>query len=309
MLGLRLAIAAIALMGVMTAGVGALALIGYETSAAPATVVFQADGNDPYWQNMIAGAQAAAADKQVELMILQDCRLPEAGTAVLSVVGGEVRATCGLSSGGSDFDFHVGMANYKAGSQCASLARELASYGGKVVAIVDDASTELAAVRLQGFRDALNRISPVTGNYSVAALKLVVEKVDDAHAASADDQLAAIASRHSDAVLVLDFTGGSALAMKRHFRDGDGGPLLITFDQSDEALNLVETGDVAAIIAHDSFQCGYLAVERLIMFHRGNAMSRPSRGKGILFLPPIVVRPGDVAEFRASLKLHSASGS
>lgn len=305
MLGLRLAIGAIALMAVMTAGAGVLALIGYENSEELTAIVLQTDGCDPYWQALVAGAQAAADDHGAELTVLQRCPLQHPHTGLLSIVGGQLRATCGASPGGDDCNIHVGLANYRAGKACADLAREILPRGGNVVALISDAKSESSRVKLEGFRDVIEQVIS-RANPKHPAIDLTVEKIAATSGDVVGDQLAEIAARHPAANLVIDFTGGSARVLQRSFR-GDKGPQLITFDQSDEALDLIETGDVAAAIAHDPFQCGYVAVDRLISIHQGNPLTRPSQGKGFVFLTPRIVRPGDVAEFRASLKPDAAS--
>ena len=84
-------------------------------------------------------------------------------------------------------------------------------------------------------------------------------------------------------------------------------PQLVTFDQSDAALELVELGKIAAVVAHDPHLCGYLAVDRLAYFHAAGALARPAEGKGHIYVPTTIVRPGEVAEFRASLKQAATS--
>lgn len=307
MLGLRLMFGAIGLMGVMTAAAGALALVSSQAAANAPAVVLQVDGVGSYWQAMIGGAQDAADRNGSKLMVIQGCQLTHPETAILSIVGGQLRATCGMDSEQGSVDLHVGMANYSAGKECAKLAHELLPAGGKIITIVDGGSTAPSAVRLQGFRDQLKTLQFSDEQGNAQAVDVIAEKIKLVKGQSADDQLKSIAARHGDAALVFDFTGGPAVGLKLAYAEGDAAPQLVSFDQSDAALNMVDKGELSAVVAHDSYKCGYLAFERLVDLQRGSALARPSQGKGFILLPPTIVRAGEVADYRATLQPSAAN--
>lgn len=300
MLGLRLALCAIAIMGMMTAGVGVVAVIDAQSAAEPVSVVLQVDGSNGYWKALIAGAKAAAAEHRADLVVLPGRQRLHPGEALLSIEGGKVRATCGIAPLTGDAHFHVGLADYSAGRSCAALALGMSPPGSRFLLLINNAARDSSMARLQGFQDAIQQLELTE---RTAAPEVIVETVDAA-ADAREEQLKAIATRHQSAAVVIDFSRNSASDLSNSFprRRGEA-PRLVTFDQGDDALKLVETGDVAAIVAHDSFQCGYLALQRLLDAHRSHSLSRPSAGKGYIYVRPTIVRAGNVAEFRAGQKL------
>ena len=309
MLGLRLMLGAIGLMGVMTAAAGALALVSSRAAAKAPAVVLQVDGVGSYWQALIGGAQDAADRIGSKLTVIQGCQLTHPETAALSIVGGQLRATCGMDSEQGSVELHVGMANYSAGKECAKLAHELLPAGGKIVTIVDGDSTSPSAVRLQGFRDHWKKLKFRDGRGNFLAVDFITEKIEPLNGQSTEDQMKLIVARHGDAALAFDFTGNPADHLKRAYAEGEATPQLVSFDQSDAALKLVDTGELSAVVALDAYKCGYLAFERLVDLQSGSILAHPSQGKGFILLPPTIVRAGEVADYRATLPPSAADGA
>jgi ABC-type sugar transport system substrate-binding protein len=300
MLGLRLALGAIALMAVLTASMGGLAVMDFDGSEETPTLELTLGGNGAYWDAVANGARAAAAQRGVQLSVLE--RLEPAGHATLAIVGAGETASCGGEAMLSPHMLHVGMANYAAGRICAHYAAKHTAAGSKIIALIDAAPNSASEPRLQGFRDTL-RYYEGEGESRRQWQFEAIPIAGDAEQEDAD--LAAIAAQHADAALVIDFTDGSAEALQESFKSGLSRlqPRLVTFNQSEASLAAIETGDLAAVVTHDPYHCGYQAVDRLVTFHGSDLLGRPAAGKGCIHVPAQLVERGSLAEFRSSLKI------
>ena len=302
MLGLRLALGAIALMAVMTASVGGLALFDFDSRHASAALELSLGGAGESWDALASGAQAAANRCGATLTVKSAA---EPAAATLAVVGAAETASCGSEAIMSPHTLHVGIANYSAGRICAQYVGRHAAAGSSIVVLMERSPRSPAAARLQGFRDTLRYFKSADATQSPWHVEVIA--VPDA-ACDPDAAWAALASEHADAAIVFDFTGQAAERLQHCFCDvsRDRRPRLVSFDQSEASLAAIETGELAAIIAHNPYQCGYQAVDRLIMYHRSGALGRPAAGRGCINVPVQLVERGTLAEFRSELKQAAA---
>lgn len=281
MLGLRLALGAIALMAVLTASIGGLAVVDFAGNDETHNLALTLGGDGSYWDAVASGARAAAD-----------------GCATLAIVGGDESASCCGGESQSPHLFHVGIANYSAGRLCAHYAAKHVAAGGKIVALIDNSDDSPSQPRLQGFSDTL-RYYEGNGQSQRQWRVEVIPIVDD---------LSNAVAQHADAALVIDFTGGSAAALLECFPGvaADQRLRLVSFDSSEASLAAIETGELAAVVTHDPYQCGYQAVDRLVTYHRSDLIARPSRGKGSILVPAQVVERGTLAEYRSRLKMDGS---
>ena len=84
MLGLRLALGAIALMAVLTASVGGLAVMDFHGSEAATQIELRLGGVGDYWDALANGAREAAAQRGVELTVSDE--IQPAGFATLTIL-------------------------------------------------------------------------------------------------------------------------------------------------------------------------------------------------------------------------------
>ncbi|BBO32325.1 substrate-binding domain-containing protein [Lacipirellula parvula] len=307
MIGLRLALGAIAVMAVMTAGMGGLAVLDYQASATQSSMTLLAGGNSAYWHVLAAGARAAAEEQGIELTIAWPPAYEDrCGSLALAGTSGYT-ASCGYDPTDIPAIFHIGEASFGAGRRCAEHVTSLLKAGeGVLIVIDDDCHAEEPIERLQGFQHALKCPRSASGDFAGTQREVIVKRIAASSEQSAAQQISAAISEHSPHV-VVDLRLGNAMELAAAVAELADPPTLVTFDQSDAALELVELGKVAAIIAHDPRLCGYLAVDRLAYFHSAGRLALPAKGKGHLYVPPVVVRPGEVAEFRARLKQSEAA--
>jgi ABC-type sugar transport system substrate-binding protein len=102
---------------------------------------------------------------------------------------------------------------------------------------------------------------------------------------------------------VVDLTSGRASELAQAAAESFPGQQLkvISLDDSDESLQLVEKGTIHAVIGQDAFACGYHAIYRISLICRSSTMELPARGSGSDGVPPVCIRADNVAEFRAPL--------
>ena len=296
MLGLRLALGAIALMAVLTASIGGLAVVDFAGNEETPQLVLTLGGDGSYWDAVASGARVAAAQRGVQLSVSE--RSGADGCATLAIVGGDESASCCGEETNSPHLFPVGIANYSAGRFCAHYAAKHVAAGGKIVALIDDSDDSPSQPRLQGLRDTLRYYDGEGQSQEKWGVE-VVPVVNDVSNAIA---------QHADAALVIDFTDGSAAALQECFPEesADKRPRLVSFDSSEASWAAIETGQLAAVVTHDPYQCGYQAVDRLTMYHRSDLIARPARGKGSVLVPAQLVERGTLAEYRSRLKIDSS---
>ena len=298
MLGLRLAFGAIALMAVLTASMGGLAIVDFEGSNEKPTLELTLGGEGAYWEAIANGARDAADKCQAALVIHEGVN--EECQATLAILGSSESASCGGDRVPSAHLFHVGIANYAAGRVCAHYAAQHSKGGNTIVAVVDDPSRSTVRAQLQGFRDTLRYYEDERGNQPNRNI-VVVAMAGDA---------TAVATSHPHTTVVIDFNGGSAAALQKSFAHipTDSRPRLVSLDHSEAALAAIDTGELAAVVTHDPYICGFQAVDRLIMFHRSDLLGRPAAGKGCIHVPAQLVERGTLAEFRSALKIAASGG-
>lgn len=328
MISLRLALGSLAAMAVATAWTGGLAVIDYHGrfDAAAPPLVLTAGDRSPYWQALVSGARAAAHAEHVPLTVTwpseeDHCeanplsasgpsrpaqrfgriigRYPPEPDAVLVAQFGTLETA--ISNDASDdaakYLFHVGMANYPAGRNCAALARELLPRGGTVIAWIESRPSSEASISLNGLREELRRCGQ---SADAAEIHLVVHRAAPDSSTTGGELAEEV--RRRNAQFVVDLTGQpveriltSLEALPANERPG-----VITFDSSEHALAAIEMGKVQAVVTTDSFQCGYQAVARMALLQRRDPCELPVDGRGSILLPSLVVRQEDIAEFRAS---------
>jgi ABC-type sugar transport system substrate-binding protein len=308
MLGLRLALGAIALTALLTASVGGLAIVDFDGRQPEVTVELLLGGVGPYWDALAEGAEAAAVDRGVKL-IVRNAGAGAHGQARLTILGDHRSATCSGEPNSSAHTLHVGVANYASGRVCGQYAAQTLANGSEVLLLVDPSAGNASAHRVQGFNDTLRYYQSV-GRPLFQVRTESISAADDVPAADErGSDLTAVARRSSRADLVIDFTGRPAKELSDAFGGGSPGnrPRLVTLDQSEAALAAIETGELAAVLAHNPRQCGFMAVDRLVSFQRGGELEQPAAGKGVIYIPAQLVQRGTLAEFRSSMKTGTTS--
>lgn len=298
-------------------------------AASPAKqVLLVVGGTDRYWQAIIRGAQVAAQECGVNLRVegpRSPVTLPlaaRAGEAARDVayfgviaapgVGGEpieawedLAAHTNLVTIGQDVlpekrRCHVSVSDYSTGRLAAAVVRETLPQGGVVVVLAPKIAVAIG--QMKGLQDSLanmnacNRRAGIPVEYAWHASVVLGDGPDGS--AIAFQEATAV---HPKVDMIIDFCGDPASSMLRRMRElpSTQNAKLVTLDFAEEALQAIETGDIAAVLAADPFSIGRQAVASLSLMLRDGELGAPAPGKGHLKVFPYVVRPGGVAQFRA----------
>jgi ribose transport system substrate-binding protein len=299
------------------------------TSKPPARVLFLAGGDSPFWQLTAAGARAAAEQFKVKL----DVQLPKRGqaeqTEQLAAVSPDKFDGVAVSPRApqeqsellrklSDklhlltFDSdaptsnrlcYVGTDNYSAGRLAAQLVKEAAPKGGKIAILAPDFEKDNATLRVQGFRDELQRAHPAGPEEEASAYELLSPLEDGVDSDRCRENIAKTLGDHPD---VAAFVGlfsyhGPALLSVLEERQDESRPALITFDEEEAVLGAIEQGKIFATVVQDPFKYGYESVRMLAEINEGHAVEVPIAGGGSLFLPCEAIRSDNVGDFRKRL--------
>ena len=295
----------------------------------PARVLFLAGGDSPFWQLTAAGAKAAAQEYNVKLAVQlptrgvaeQTERLADVSAAEFDGVAVSPRAphdqdtllrelskqvhllTFDSDAPESNRLCYVGTDNYSAGRLAAQLVKEAAPKGGKVVVLAPDFEKDNAVLRVQGFRDEIQR-SPLAGAAEEApTYELVGPLEDGVDAKRCRENVAKALDEHPNAVAYVGLFSyhGPALLSVLQERELASRPALITFDEEEAVLQAIEKGQVFATVVQDPYKYGYESVRMLAAISSGHAVEVPIAGGGSLFLPCEAIRAGNVGEFRKRL--------
>jgi len=313
----------------------AVAILSYRAAiqATPpsksARVLFLAGGESPFWQLTAAGAKAAAEQYKVKLTV----HLPKRGSAEQSerLAGVSAEEFDGVAVSPSapqdqgaalrdmarkvhllTFDSdapasnrlcYIGTDNYSAGRLAAQLVKQAAPKGGKVALLAPDLEKDNASLRVQGFRDEIQRTQPGDSENQVPSYEILGPLEDGIDVKRCQANVARTLDEHPNVVAFVGLFSyhGPALLSALQERELASRPVLITFDEEQAVLEAIEEGNIFATVVQDPFKYGYESVRMLAELNVGHAVEIPIAGGGSLFLPCEAIRSDNVAAFRKRL--------
>ncbi len=294
-------------------------------------------GPDPFWQIVIAGAQDAAARYDADLEV----SVPEGGsgsqTAILgridpSKVDGvavspmapadQTRLLSRLASGVKLVTYdndspqslrhcYIGTGNYAAGRLSAGLVREALPDGGEVAVFVGDLDRDNAVQRRAAlFASLLSETGrkpdddetpdePAKGN----GYTIVRTYLDDSDPAKCRANLAQALKDHPELGCIVGLYGYvGPLAADEVKKAKRGGQVkIVAFDEHEQTLRGIESGDIYGTVVQNPYQYGYEAIRVLASLTRKIEEAVPLAGAGTMFLPCATLHKDDVAAYREKL--------
>lgn len=297
-------------------------------SPPPKKVAFVTGGSGDYWQSAVAGAEAAAAERGIEL----DVRMPkqaesakeqmelmsaltstDVDAVAVSPIDGDEQVTVinTLASQKPVVTFdsdapqstrhgYVGTSNFSAGLMAGTLVKTAVPDGGKVLVILASTSKANLQDRKAGFQTRIAESpnpdeSPVDPRYEVIGYK-----TDDGDSEKCEQMLRDAFKEHSDlaCVVAMNARQGPILVRVLKETENDGKIKAVTFDTPDETLDAVKDGVVFATIAQDPYKYGYEAVAMIDKLCRGDKRYMPVVGRGAIHVSVEPLQQGDISEFR-----------
>lgn len=313
-----------------------VAILSYRTAtqtapiSKPARVLFLAGGDSPFWQLTAAGAKAAAQQFDVELTVQLptkgqteqserlagvsaeefDCvavspSAPQVQGDLLRKLSQQVHLlTFDSDAPASNRLCYVGTDNYSAGRLAAQLVKQAAPKGGKVALLAPDSVKDNALLRVQGFRDEINRVPAADSEGEAPSYEVLGPLEDGINADRCRENVSKTLSDHPDVVAFVGLFSyhGPALLNELKELEPAARPAIVAFDEEEAVLQAVEKGQVFATVVQDPFKYGYESVRMLAAIHGGHAVEIPIAGGGSLFLPCEAIRSDNVAAFRKRLE-------
>ncbi|MEM9165548.1 MAG: substrate-binding domain-containing protein [Planctomycetota bacterium] len=262
-------------------------------------IAFVTADNDPYWDSVIAGAEATAQQMGVELSIYRSSgelddqnrllsSITEAGydglalspvdaiqqgIALRSIADAMPLITVDSDCDFSGRDCFIGPDNYTAGRLCGELLRDAAPDGAKIVIICGPVAKANGQLRRQGFIDEVLGRSFVPGRPNDALDAVLTEGgytivhtyVDELSPEQATANVAQALEEHPEATAVVGLFAyhipAALAALETAGKTND--MIVVGFDDRQETLEAVADGRVFGTIAQDQFSYGLASVRML----------------------------------------------
>jgi ribose transport system substrate-binding protein len=299
--------------------------------APPPRLALVTGGSSPFWQMVISGGRAAAADHGAELVVMApdtglDGQLkevsaidaqdfdgmaisplnPEAMTAQLSrVADGMALVTYDSDAPNSNRLCYVGTNNVSAGAICFELVKEALPAGGRIVALFANLDKDNALLRKQGFEEALAAArrdaerNPEAPRYEV--LETMFDNIDP-QKCTANIKQALAAHPDLDCFVGMFGYHGPLLLNARVAGDIPSRVKLVVFDEDERVLDGIQDGAIYGTVIQDPYKYGYESVRMLTALHAGRSNELPIANRGSLFIPCESVTADNLVQFRQRLE-------
>lgn len=217
---------------------------------------------------------------------------PANQTAFLDRIAGQTLLICHDSDAPqSKRVAYIGTDNFAAGVEAGKLLKEALPNGGKIMAFVGNTDAENASQRFGGIKKELE-------GSNIEILDIRTDDTDTVRAQkNAEDALV----KHSDLagmVGLYNYNGPAILNAVR--AAGQAGKVkIVCFDENDETLEGVASGDIHGTVVQQPYEFGKQAITRMAQHLAGDTAAL-SGGKQIV--PTRSLRKDDVAAFKAELK-------
>ena len=324
---------AVLCVGAAVAWRGTLVTEPHVPRAEPARLELVVSNSDPYWKSVIAGAEDAAANYNVQLTVHRPAQtadqtnylnqidpqktdgiavspaVPVEQVAIINQLSEKLKiVTLDNDAKGSRRHCYVGTDNYSAGRRAAQLLREAIPEGGEVILFVGDTERDNGRLRRQGFFDELTGhsrppgdvVDPLDKETKVDAIRVVKTYVDDLDRDQATANVRESLREYPNAVAMLGFYAYHGPKCLQVLKEVEklGQIRVIAFDDDEDTLQGLSEGHVFAAIVQDTYHYGYESVRLLSEMVGGAEYAVPFAGGGSVYLPCSVIRPEDVEAYR-----------
>jgi ribose transport system substrate-binding protein len=186
---------------------------------------------------------------------------------------------------------YIGTDNVEAGRQAGELVKEALPGGGKVMLFVGMKDAQNAKERIQGVREALEGSN----------ITVVDVRTDDTDRVRAKANVADTLVSHPDIACLVGLWSYNGPAILNAVREaGKAGKVkIVCFDEEDETLAGVKSGDIEGTIVQQPYEFGYQSMRLLARLNRGEKDLIPEDKK--MIVPTLVVRKNGVEEFQKKL--------
>jgi len=191
----------------------------------------------------------------------------------------------------SDRVCYVGTNNVDAGKLAGQLIREALPSGGKIVCFVGTMDAQNAKDRLAGVKAALDG----------ANIQILDVRTDDSDHARAKANAADALVKYPDVAGLVGLWSYNGPAIVSAVRDaGKAGQVkIVCFDEADETLAGIRSGDIFGTVVQQPFEFGHMAITLMTQYLRGDKSVVPDSKQ--IFIPTLAIRKDNVDDFQTKL--------
>ncbi len=186
---------------------------------------------------------------------------------------------------------YIGTDNTAAGVQAGKLIKEALPDGGKIMVFVGSMDAQNAKDRFAGIKQELQ-------GSKVEIIDIRTDETDHARAQrNAEDTLV----KYPDVACLVglwDYNGPAILNAVRS-AGKNGKVKIVCFDEDEQTLSGVASGDIYGTIVQQPFEFGKQAITLMDKYLHGDKTVFPASGK--LFIPTLGIKKDNVADFQKRL--------
>ena len=217
---------------------------------------------------------------------------PANQTAMLNNIAGQtLLVTHDSDAPNSNRKFYVGTDNVAAGRQAGELIKKALPDGGTVMLFVGSTDAQNAADRQKGIEEVL----------AGTDVKILGTRTDDTDRTRAVANAADTLVKYPDIGALVGLWSYNTPAILNAVRSANkqGTVKIVGFDEEDDTLEGVASGDIEATVVQQPFEFGYQAIKMMDAYANGDKSVVPADGKK--YVPTRAIDKSNVAAFKAEL--------
>ncbi|MCG8448779.1 MAG: substrate-binding domain-containing protein [Pirellulales bacterium] len=326
--------------GLLLAAVGTV--LWYRSQVMPAPqletmqttrVIFVTGGSDDFWQLTVKGAEAASREYNAELKvempshgeglaqqqhILVGLNAEEIDGVALSPLDAEGQTrlinllakktnvvTFDSDAPLSERQCYVGTSNYRAGQICNDLVSEAIPEGGKIAVFLSNLTKNNMVERKAGYEENEAKLSASAKEEDVSPSWQTVEyMIDEGNLEKTEENILQALKKHRNLACLVGMNGYHGPILLKVLREaGQLGKIkLVVFDEANETLDGISSGDIYATVVQDPYMYGYEAVRMLTSLHNGKSRELPIVGGSSFNVNCQPIRQSNLEEFKQRLQ-------
>ncbi len=191
----------------------------------------------------------------------------------------------------SDRACYVGTDNVAAGRQAGGLIKEALPDGGKIMLFVGTLDAQNARDRYTGIKETL----------AGSKIEIIDVRTDDTDRVRAKANVSDTLVKYPDIAGLVGLWSYNGPAIVNAVRDAqkNGKVKIICFDEEDETLAGVRSGDIFATVVQQPYEFGRQAMTLMAKVLRGDKSAIPTSKQ--LFIPTLAIDKSKVDEFQTKL--------
>lgn len=217
---------------------------------------------------------------------------PANQTAFLDKIAGQTLLICHDSDApASKRVCYIGTDNFAAGVEAGKLIKEALPDGGKIMVFVGNADAQNSKERFGGIKKELEG----------SKVQILDLRTDDADTVRAQKNAEDALVTYPDLACLVGLYNYNGPAILNAVRSAGkpGKVKIVCFDENDETLQGVASGDIYGTVVQQPYEFGKQAITKMAQ-HLGGDTNALAGGKQIV--PTRNLKKDDIAEFKANLK-------